>query len=162
MVRVRFNPTDSLEPERGAMNEPIAFGKNTDWKVVFAAAGFFYASLSGVGWLFGEYILSRVGGHIEEHSTKVTGERNRLFADVERKADGAVSRIGELEQKCAVVQDWIKRDESRVDELDRWRTNCGQKMARVENQIERDLVDMKKIDDRLERIEDLVSKGRRE
>ena len=136
--------------------------RHTDWKAIIAAAGFFYVSLTGASWLFGEYILGRVREHIEDHTVKVTGERTRIFVDVERRAEGAISRISQLEQNCAVMQRWSTGVDTRLDGLEHWRSECSQKMAGIKQYIERDAMDISKIEDRLDRVEGLVSKGRRE
>ncbi|MEY2653382.1 MAG: hypothetical protein RLZZ524_409 [Pseudomonadota bacterium] len=144
------------------MDDGDGHNRTTDWKAVFAAVGIFYASLTGLGWLWGEYLLGRMDQRVVAHATNASDSRRTLVAEIERRAEAATDRIRQLERNCDVVQDWIKRTESRLDELDRWRANCGQKMAKAESQIERDLADMAAMNARIERLEGLVSKGRRE
>jgi septal ring factor EnvC (AmiA/AmiB activator) len=134
----------------------------TDWKAVFAAVGFFYVSLTGLGWLYSEYMLGRVDQRIADHAGAATTNRAALVSEIERRADGAIDRIRQLEQNCAVMQHRATGIDAQLAGLEHWRSECSQKMAGIRQYIDRDALDIKKIEDRIERIEGLVSKGRRE
>jgi len=143
------------------LNDPGAATK-TDWKAVFAAVGFFYVSLTGLGWLYSEYMLGRVDQRIADHSGAATANRASLVAEIERRADGAIDRIRQLEQNCAVMQHRVAGIDTELTGLEHWRSECSQKMAGVRQYIDRDAVDIQKIETRVDRIEDLVGKAKRE
>jgi hypothetical protein len=134
----------------------------TDWKALIAAAALVSSAGYFAGGLYRESLLSDVRDLIDDHAKAAAGNRTQFLKEIESDARNAIGRIHQLERHCDIVQEWIKRNDSRLDELDRWRGSCSNKMAKVESQIERDLVDMAKIGDRLDRVEGLVSKGRRE
>ena len=135
-----------------------------DWKavaVLLSAAALVSSAIYFVGSVFHSHIMADVSERIAAHAESATTKRADLFKGIESDARGAIGRISDMERQCAIMQDWKQRADARFDGLERWRDNCGGKVSRIESQIERDLVDMIKIDTRLEKIEDLVSRGQR-
>lgn len=135
-----------------------------DWKavaVLLSTASLVASAIYFVGSVFHSHIMADVNQLISTHSESASTKRADLFKEIESDARGAIGRIADMERQCAIMQDWKVRAEQRFDGLERWRDNCGGKVARIESQIERDLVDMVKIDTRLEKIEGLISRGQR-
>lgn len=141
-------------------SEEVGRGK-TDWRTLLTAVGVFYASLTGLGWLHTEYLLGRVDQRITAHASDAEGKRATFFGKLESAANAAVVRVGELERNCAVVQSRMGSVEARLDGLDHWRSECSQKMAGVRQYIDRDAVDIQKLEDRVERLEDALNPRRK-
>ena len=135
--------------------------KVTDWKALIAAAGLFSSAVYFAGTLFHEHVLSDVRQLISEHTTAATTNRAQFFKDIESDARGAVGRIGDMERNCAVVQKQLSSIESRLDGLDRWHTECGRKMAGVEQYMARDASDIRDLEQDVKILQDLVSRGQR-
>lgn len=135
-----------------------------DWKavaVLLSTASLVSSAIYFVGSVFHSHIMADVGERIAAHAESATTKRADLFKEIESTARGAVGRITNMEQQCAIMQDWKQRTDLRLDELDRWRGSCGQKVSRIESQIERDVVDMTEMRDKLDRIEGLAIRGQR-
>lgn len=136
------------------------------WAALVGAAALFWGILIFVGTQFRDYMRvdmeQLVLKHITDHERTATAARTDFFRAIESRADSAVTRTSQLERNCDVVQSRLTGIDGAIAELNRWRGECGQKMATVQSYIARDATDIAKIESRIERVEELVSKGRRE
>ena len=148
------------------MTDAVPHKTPLQWAALVGAGSLVWVVLWNVGTQFRDYLrvdMERlVTEHIADHDKAATASRLEFFRAIESRADNAVTRTNQLEQNCAVVQSRLSGIDSHLVDLNRWRTECGNKMAGVQTYIGRDESDIKKIESRLERIEELVSKGRRE
>ena len=148
------------------MPDAIVHKTPLQWAALVGAGTLVWLVLWNVGTQFRDYMRvdmeQLVSKHITDHDKAAAASRLEFFRAIESRADAAVSNIRQLEQNCAVVQSRLTGIDSHLVELNRWRTECGNKMAGVQTYIGRDESDIRKIETRLERIEELVSKGKRQ
>jgi hypothetical protein len=123
------------------------------WGALVAAAALFWGVVWGVGSQFRDHLLADVRGLISAHADSATANRVEFFREIESKADGAVGRIGTMEQQCAIVRDWRTTVDQQLGGLQGWRERCGQKIERITQYMESDSAAIIEIKRRVEALE---------
>lgn len=131
----------------------------TDWKAILQAAGLFWVIVGAVLGFYGNHLLGLVDDRIAKHASSARDNRDAFYRDIQQRADNAASRIGtdisELKSNCAVMQNWATGVESEIAELNRWRSECGQKMAKVQQYMERDTADIRDLEREVRELQNL-------
>jgi len=133
--------------------------EGTDWKAILQAAGLFWIIVGGVLGFYGNHLLGLVDDRIAKHAASARDNRDAFYRDIQQRADNAAGHIGtnisELKSNCAVMQKWATGVESEIAELNRWRGECGQKMARVQQYMERDTADIRDLEREVRELQNL-------
>lgn len=67
-------------------------------------------------------------------------------------------RVFDMESKCAVVQDRLSHFDADIDELQRWRGNCGARMASVEKHDSSADTTLIRLENRIDAVVELINK----
>lgn len=127
------------------------------WAALVAAGALFWTILWSIGGQFRDHFLSDVQRAIAEHTNDndraAAAARIEFIQAIESEADNALIDIQGLQQSCAVTKARIDAMDAAISELNRWRSECGSKMASVQGSIGRDELDIRRLESRIDRIE---------
>jgi hypothetical protein len=133
--------------------------KGTDWKAVLAAGALFWTVAFGLGGLFRSHILGAVDERIATHAVAAAATRAQFLRDIESRSDGALGRLSQLEERCAVIRDWRTATDGQLAGLQDWRTRCGQKVERILAWLDQAGDDLRELELKTEKLKEQIDKN---